>query len=189
MLGTRHGQRMGTLGCRRDPGQGQREGLDVLGGHPNCPLGPADRARDSAGCWGDGAESCETARGKGESMSPGQRAAVPTLHKKSHTAPSKPSSFSPPGGGICERCPACHTLHRVRCLCLHSLQGHQAERRCGTAPGAAGQGPSSAPAALAMRGVCSREGTQLWSCQLLSQGLGRWHCGMEKLRRNVQMKS
>lgn len=133
---------MGTLGCRRDPGQGQREGLVVLGGHPNCPLGPADRARDSAGCWGDGAESCETARGKGESMSPGQRAAVPTLHKKSHTAPSKPSSFSPPGGGICERCPACHTLHRVRCLCLHSLQGHQAERRCGTAPGLQGKVPA-----------------------------------------------
>lgn len=55
-------------------------------------------------------------------------------------------------------------------------------------PGAAGQAPSSALAALAMRGACSRQGTQLWSCQLLAHGLCRWHCKMEKGCSNEKLK-
>lgn len=35
------------------------------------------------------------------------------LTQKTHSALSKPGSFGPPGGGIRERCPVCHTLHRV----------------------------------------------------------------------------
>lgn len=78
---------------------GAASGAACAGRTPELSLGLADRAGDSARCWGDGTESCETAHGNGVNEPRVKDCHSPFI-QKSHGAIFKLSGFSPPGGGI-----------------------------------------------------------------------------------------
>lgn len=118
------------------------------------------------------------------------------LTQKTHSALSKPGSFGPPGGGIRERCPVCHTLHRVWVSVLAQPAGPRERGDVGEPRGC------RARSQLCSRSPCTegctlpgREAALELPAGITGPGpsiaaeLGGWHRKMEKLSRSVQMKS
>lgn len=135
----------------RGPRSGAASGAGCAGRTPELALGPADRARDSARCWGDGTESCETAHGEGDQRAQGQGLSFP-LDTKNPQCTFQTRQLRPARRRNPREVPSLSHIAQGVGVCACTACRATGERGCGRAPGLQGKVPALLPQPL-HRGV------------------------------------